>query len=218
MNIRLAWLTAVCLLVWVPAAGAQDHYITDSIQVTLRSGPAMDRKILALLNSGQQIEIMEKGEEWSQIRLPSGREGWVLTRLIQTEVPLKARLALLQERYDALLAKAGGPTEAMKQLAEEKATLAAELEKTRKALAALTETHRQLADTAANAAAIRSQRDRLAKSLDEARSKIDALSREVTAARSRSHMWWFAAGAGVLLLGFIIGLSMAGRRKRSSYY
>ena len=215
---RLWWLLGCCFLVWCPVAGAQTHYITDSIQVTLRSGPATDRKILALLNSGQPLEIMEKGEEWSQVRLPSGREGWVLTRLIQDELPLKTRLAQLQERHDALLSQSGAPTSEIKQLGEENAALSKNLTQARQQLAALTEAHRKLEDTAANASAIREQRDRVVKDLAEVRAQLDVLSRELTAARSRSNLWWFAAGAGVLLLGLIIGLSMRSRRKRSAYY
>ncbi|MFH1982826.1 MAG: TIGR04211 family SH3 domain-containing protein [Pseudomonadota bacterium] len=215
---RLACLLGCWLLAWCPAAAAQNHYITDSIQVTLRSGPAMDRKIIAMLNSGQPLEVIEKGEEWSQVRLPSGREGWVLTRLIQTELPLKVHLTQLQQRYDALLANSGTPAGELKRLGEENTALSEALAQTRQQLADLAKAHRQLEDTSANASAIRDQRDRLAKEVAEVRSRLDVLSREVTAARSKNNMWWFMAGAGVLLLGFVIGLSMRSRRKRSSYY
>lgn len=215
---RLAFLLGCCLLGWCPGASAQNHYITDSIQVTLRSGPAMDRKIIAMLSSGQPLEIIEKGEEWSQVRLPSGREGWVLTRLIQAELPLKDRLAQLQERYDALLGQSDTPAGELKKIGEENAALSQKLAHTRQQLDAITKAHRQLEDTAANANAIREQRDRLVKEVADAQSQIDVLTREVTAARSKSNLWWFAAGAGVLLLGFVIGLSMRSRRKRSSYY
>lgn len=216
---RLVFFYGCCLLAWCPVAAAQDHYITDTIQVTLRSGPAMDRKIIALLNSGQPLEIIEKGEEWSQIRLPSGKEGWVLTRLIQTASPLTARLARLQERYDALLDQAGDPAGELKKLEKENAALSEKLSKTRKQLSAdLDVAHRQIEDAAASAGAIKAHRDRLVKELAATRTRLDELTREMTAARSQNHLWWFAAGAGVLLLGLAIGLSMGSRRKRSSYY
>jgi len=218
MSKRLAWLLGCCLLVWCPAASAQTHYITEKIQVTFRTGPAMDRKIIAMLNSGQALEIVERGDEWSLIRLPSGREGWVLTRLIQDEPPAKMQLAQLKERYDALLAQAGVPTEALKNLEKEKAALTRNLAQVRQQLSALTDAHDQLKMAAADAEAIREHRDRLAKELVAARTRNDALTREITTARSRNTIWWFVAGAGVLLLGFIIGLSMRSRRRRSSYY
>ena len=197
---------------------AQTHFITDTIQVTLRSGPAMDRKIIALLDSGQPLEIMEKGDEWSQIRLPSGREGWVLTRLIQTDTPLKTQLAALQERYDALLDQSGMPSAEMKKLENDKAALSKQLAQARQELSGLTEAKRQLEAALADADAIQTHRNRLVKELAESRGQVAGLTREITAARSKRNIWWFLSGAGVLVLGLLIGLSMRSRRKRSSYY
>jgi SH3 domain protein len=215
---RLACLLGCCLLAWCPAAMAQTHFITDTIQVTLRSGPAMDRKIIALLDSGQPLEIMEKGDEWSQIRLPSGREGWVLTRLIQTDTPLKTQLAALQERYDALLDQSGMPSAEMKKLENDKAALSKQLAQARQELSGLTEAKRQLEAALADADAIQTHRNRLVKELAESRGQAAGLTREITAARSKRNIWWFLSGAGVLVLGLLIGLSMRSRRKRSSYY
>ncbi len=197
---------------------AQTHYITDTIQVTFRSGPAMDRKILSLLDSGQPVEIMEKGDEWSQIRLPSGKEGWVLTRLIQTDAPLKTQLASLQERYDALLDRSGMPSDEMKKLEKDKAALAKKLAQALQELAALTEANQQLEVALANADTIQTHRNQLVKELAESREKMAGLTREITAARSKHNIWWFLSGAGVLVLGLLIGVSMRSRRKRPSYY
>ena len=42
---------------------AETMYVTDVIKLTLRSGPSTEYKILAVVESGQQLEIIEPGEE-----------------------------------------------------------------------------------------------------------------------------------------------------------
>jgi len=64
------------------ATARKKLYVTDSLKLTLRSGPSSNDKILAVVTSGQQLEIQEKGEKWSKVSAPSGKQGWVLTRYL----------------------------------------------------------------------------------------------------------------------------------------
>ena len=50
-----------CLTVFTGISHAESMYVTDLIKLTLRSGPSTDYKILDVIESGQQVEILEPG-------------------------------------------------------------------------------------------------------------------------------------------------------------
>jgi len=65
---------------------ATEAYVSDSFEITFRTGPGVDRKIIATLRSGDRVQVLEAGETWSRIR-PfregiSDTEGWVLSRYL----------------------------------------------------------------------------------------------------------------------------------------
>ncbi len=199
-------------------AQAETWYVTDSLGITLRTGPALDRKITAMLKSGQPMEIIEKGDEWSQVRLPSGREGWVLNRFIQVEVPKSIQLAALQKKYDDLMAGAAEPLKKLKEVNGENTRLRTTLEKTKRDMGELQKSYKELRETTADARRIKKERDQLAKELADKSKETRLLKTALAAAEKKNTLWWFITGAGVLLFGFILGFAVRPRRKRTSLY
>ncbi len=199
-------------------ASAQTWYVTDALEITLRTGPELDRKITAMLKSGQPMEIVEKGNEWSLVRLPSGREGWVLNRFIKSEVPVKIQFAELQKKYDSLLEGAATPLQKVKELSGENTQLRADLGKARQNLAALQKSYTELRTTTADAVRIKKERDRLSKALALQSKEAGLLKSTLVDAEKNETLWWFITGAAVLLFGIIIGVAIRPRRKRSSLY
>ena len=75
---------------------AETMYVTDLLKLTLRSGPSTEHKILSVVESGQQVEMLEPGDDWSLVRLANGKEGYVLTRYLMPEPTHNVRLEQLQ--------------------------------------------------------------------------------------------------------------------------
>jgi SH3 domain protein len=199
-------------------APAQTRYVTDSIRITLRTGPALDRKIIAMLESGQPVTVVESDNDWTHIRLPDGRDGWILTRFLQDDTPLKDRLAALQKRYDDLVTSTGDPMKEIARLTDENNTLKTDLEKSQRNYATLQRAHTKLKATAAEATTTRDQRDRLLREVTALNQKIAATATDLSHARQRRNLWWFISGAGVLAVGFAFGLMLRPKRRRSSLY
>jgi SH3 domain protein len=89
---RLGTAAAAVWFLLVPSAWAENQtaYVTDSFQVTLRVGPGVEYRIVAMPNSGQAVEVLEVQEEWSHIKLggASAQEGGILTRhLLRNRLP-----------------------------------------------------------------------------------------------------------------------------------
>ena len=208
----------VLILSWAGFAQAQTWYVTDSLEITLRTGPQLDRKITAMLKSGQSMEIIEKGDEWSQVRLPSGREGWVLNRFMQAEVPVKVQLEVLQKKYETLVEGAAEPLKKLKEIDGENIKLRSSLGETKRNLVELQKSYTELRKTTADARRIKKERDQLSKKLSDQSKETRQLKTALAAAEKKSTLWWFITGACVLLFGFIIGFAVRPRRKRSSLY
>ena len=66
---------------------AETMYVSDVMKVTLRTGPGIDHKILALIKSGQEVEVLEPNDQWTRVRLGDKKEGWILTRFLTTTKP-----------------------------------------------------------------------------------------------------------------------------------
>jgi len=215
---RAIAIILVLILSGTGLAQAETRYVTDSLEITLRTGPELDRKITAMLKSGQSMEIIDKGEEWSQVRLPSGREGWVLNRFIQEELPVKIQFETLQKKYNDLLSGADEPLQKLKEVSSENARLRTELARTKRDFEALQKSYKELRETTADARRIKTERDQLSRELADKTKETRQLKSDLALAEKKSTQWWFILGAGVLLFGFVIGFAVRPRRKRSSLY
>ncbi len=118
----LAWLL---LLPLAEAAPAKDMFITDRLQVTLRTGPSVENKIIGVLASGDLVTTLANEENgWIRVRSAEGKEGWMIVRYLQEEKPAVVRI----KEMDPSAAASGAPGrggELEKENAELKAQVAA---------------------------------------------------------------------------------------------
>ena len=79
----LSFITTFPLL-----AFAETAYITERLEVPVRSGETRDHRIIRYLQAGSQIEVLKTyGTGYSQIKDERGREGFVLGRYIVDQAP-----------------------------------------------------------------------------------------------------------------------------------
>jgi SH3 domain protein len=85
---------------------ADREYVTDSFEITFRSDPGIDKKIIRMLSSGQPVDVVTTEGEWTLVRLPgSDKEGWVVSRYLINRVPWEIQAKALQEEVANLRAK-----------------------------------------------------------------------------------------------------------------
>ncbi len=85
----------ICVMCFSAVGFAETRYVTDLLKLPLRTGPSTEYKILALVESGQQVEVVEPGESWSKVRLGNGKEGYVLNRYLVARPTSAVRLAAI---------------------------------------------------------------------------------------------------------------------------
>jgi SH3 domain protein len=199
------------------AAGRADTaYIVDSIKVALRAGPGNDQKSVGMVESGATVEVLTPGEEWSLVRLGNGTEGYLLTRYLTTVPPSRFRLDQLQEKNKALSAQAGNLVEENARCKAENEKLAAAVSAGEKKIAALQDDFDALRKAAADVVALQSKADALAAELEQKKQHIARLESGPLAILEDQNLYWFLAGAAVLLVGLLIGYVMKRPRRWST--
>lgn len=218
MTWKSAWCVAVLLgLIGVPGgAWPQSVFVSDVIRVAVRSGPGSEHKSLAVTESGQALEMLKPGDEWSLVRLPNGTEGYILSRFLTEAQPGRYQLLRLEEKIKTLTTQAAALLEENNRLKAEKEQMAAAASDGQRALDALRAEFERFRSETADGAALKAKADALAEELEQKTRQIAELSARPEDLFPVTTLYWFLAGAGVLLVGFLTGYSIKRQRRWSS--
>jgi SH3 domain protein len=219
-NLKVGFLMVLVVVLILPAASvAETVYVSEDFEITMRTGPGTDRKIISLVQSGKALEILEKGEEWSMVRDHNGKEGWVLNRYLTPNQPCAMVLERVRQDYDVLNAKYEGLKENFDALETEKKETDADLSKNMKDRDQLSAAYENLKKESADFLKLKTRHQQVTADL-EAEKTLSAKLEEENMQMKRSRIiQWVLTGGGIMLVGFFIGLFSSSRRKsRSSLY
>jgi len=209
-------ITGAVILFFTTMAHAETRYVTDKMQITFRTGPGNDRKILSLLNSGQPVTFLQPEGEWAKVSLQNGREGWVLQRYLSAEVPCRIRIKDVSQALEGLKTELEAVQRTSRQLETDKVGLATDLKKTRQALAKTKQSYEKLKKDAAGFLKLKTRHDKTVEQLSTQTQKANKLDQELTGTLKKQNIRWFLGGAVVLLFGFLLGFSSKRQKRQSS--
>lgn len=176
------------------------------VEVTLRTGQGTGFSIVRMVRSGTPVEILQQdpGSGYTRVRMPGGTEGWVLTRYL-TDNPVGAeQLVTAQQRID--------------QMQRENRQLVEERDRYLKEADSLAEELARLKDLSSNALALEDANQQLRTTVARHEETIGRLQKDNERLASRTRRDWFVAGAGVLVIGIVLGVVLPRirwRRRRS---
>ena len=214
LRIKYIGLFLLCVILAAFSASAETNFVSDEMHITFRSGPASDRKIIKLLVSGQGLEVLQKEGEWAQVRLPDGKEGWVLHRYLTVEEPCDMVLARLRSQHATLAARADVLGEENNELKSSNKTLTSDLQTTQTDLAKTQKALNNLKKESTTYLELKAVHQKSTTRLAEQSERVDALENQL--ARVKNNYKMFLTGAAILVLGLIIGVLSRPKKKRSS--
>ncbi len=209
-------IVGIVLLCFYANGLAESMYVTDVLKLTLRSGPSTEHKILSVVESGQQVEMLEPGDDWSLVRIADGKEGYVLTRYLMSGPTHNVRLEQLQTKHKALMQQAATLLEENTRLRNEGRKLKSTSDSNEKALKKLRSDYDKLKAGSAEYIELKEKYKTVSGQLAEQTKRADTLDEELRAVEINQYIKWFLAGSGVLLVGFIVGFSARRQRRRPS--
>ena len=204
-----ASLMGACLLFTAMAgAAAETRYVSDELQITLRSGQSTQHQILRMVTSGTPLEVLETDEKtgYTHVRAPQDVEGWVLTRYLMDHpsaqdqlADAQKKMARLQDQNKDLQTKLNTVSGDKNSLDKDRRDLLAKNDKLQTELD-------HIRKTAADALAIEGEKNRLADETNRLKTELQSVQQENLSLKDRSQREWFVRGAGVVIAGILIGL------------
>ncbi len=224
----------IILLCAVATTWAETRYVSDQLVVSLREQPNNNSEPITYLRTDMAVEVLEEVGEYIKARSKEGEVGYIQERYLTTATPKPAIINKLQKERDQLAAQikeiqeqaasitsqsSQSQQELAAQLTELKAKTAALEEQLIQSQAELKQTREDfqaLQNNAKEVIAITAERDQLREANQELSAQNIALDEEVGSLTRTIVIKWFLAGAGVLLLGWIIG-KVSGSRRRNMF-
>ena len=189
-------------------------YVSDALKLTLRTGPSIENKIISVIDSGQMMEVIKFGDEWSQVQLPNGKQGWVLSRYLTPNETHNIKLERLEAKHKNLMIQAAELLEENNRLQTETERLSTEFKAAQKELAKTQSDYEALKTEDAEFLTLKADYNRAASQLAEQTAKAKQLEEELSSLEMNTYIKWFLAGSGVLIVGFLIGFSTKRQRRR----
>jgi SH3 domain protein len=172
-------IAALCILVLFPAVGlGKSLYVKDTSEALLRVGPSLANKILVILKPGQEVSLVREEGDYYVVTTPNGTRGYVLKYLMTDQSSAEARPQELEQKTQQRIKE-----------------LETQTQEQEKELAALREERGRLEDAKKRAEVTASQQAEL----------VSQLQTQQRAVQKNEALYWFLAGAGVLLIGFVFG-------------
>ncbi len=98
-------LISVCLSILVSGhALAETRYVSDRLEITMRSGKSTSHGIIRMLRSGTQLNVLETDNDsgYSRVRTREGKTGWVLSRFLMKGQAARDKLATAEKKLAEL--------------------------------------------------------------------------------------------------------------------
>ena len=222
LSIVKLFLCVTCLLLFYGSVAAETKYVREIVYVTLREAPGLKNKVITNLPSGQELEVLEAGKEWTQVRIADGTTGWVLARYITAKRPssyfvsrLKASQQALQEQAKSLSDENKNLQAEIKRLKEQSQNRITEIENAKQKLTQASRSYGDLKKESAGYLQLKTKYEKTVAQFSEAKKNAEKYRKALEKIEFKNDIKWFLSGAGVLVFGFLIGLSARSRRKSS---
>lgn len=214
-------LSLALVLGLLSQAMAETRYVSDRLEIQMRAGKGTQFRILRSLPSGTPLEVLEvdKQNQYSRVRAPGGVEGWVLNHLLMSGPSARDRLAKAEKKLARLELENSKLKTSLAKLREDKGSTDQERSTLKKETNKLNQELERIRRTASSALAIDAENKDLKNKIVGYERQSQSLLQENQSLKDRTARDWFMVGAGVILLGMIIGLIIPRIRwrKKSSW-
>ena len=219
ISMMVVVLTGI-LISSVVTNAADTRYVSDQLVITLREGMGNKYRVIRTLKTDVGMEVLSAEGRYLYVRLKDGTKGYVLKQYVSRKTPKTVTIARLRDEVDVLKKQLSQQNEDVASTQQEQQTIQQQLaEKSRsldETVQMLEVTRKQLSDLqlkAEDVVMIDAERQQLKKDYAAAQQELESLRTNNNAILKTAMIKWFIAGAGVLVLGWILG-KFSRRKKR----
>jgi SH3 domain protein len=226
VNLLMGYLLAGYLLVGTALLAvsqfsfADEVYIRDILYVPLRGGESTKHRIIHRgIRSGTPLERLEINEQtgYTRVRTADGLEGWLQTQYLVDEPIASTQLDDVKSEMRSLYTQHQQTLLGLREAREAKETLAREQQNLADHNARLVEDLATITTLSGNVIAIDEQNKQLSEERDVLLQEINDLNELTDALSDDRAQQWFLRGAGIVLIGLLLGF-LLGRRIYHRHY
>jgi len=118
-------IVVACLAgLWLLAGAVQaEKAWVRGAPLNLRSGPGTAYRILASSQPGDPLEVLKRGDGWTQVRTVEGKTGWIAAGYLDPEAPPAVRLSQIEAEAERLRSTLASTTDEADRLRESNSSL-----------------------------------------------------------------------------------------------
>jgi len=202
--VRSLWI----ILLVSAGANAQTEYVSDELEVTLRTGPSTQNAIVRILKSGTPLRILERDSDsgYARVSTNAGTEGWVLMRFLSSEPVARDRIVAVERRLQEVRAAAEKSRQELAELTAELTGTQQRLDDAESANEGMAKELNDIRSASASAVSLRDQNKTLRQRVVDLERQADELQMENRELRSRDTREGMVIGAAVFLLGMLVSV------------
>jgi SH3 domain protein len=204
------------------SAFAKTAYVTDELEITLRSGESTGHRILRMLPTGEKLTVLGENPDsgYTKVRTSTGALGYVLSRQLKDGPVARDRLVAVEAEVNALKAAPGELSSRLAKLTEQYTALQTAHKSLQEAKGLVDQQFAALKRTANNAVRIANERNELRKQVAQLTREVEDIKQQNRELENKTAQNWFLIGAGVVVGGIVLGLILPHlrmRRRKSSW-
>jgi SH3 domain protein len=219
----LAMSSVFGLLMLVSAAHARTMYVTDTIDIVMRSAKEVSSQtVMKVLSSGTPVEVSDVNGAWATVQL-DGRTGYVFERYLISRPPYKMVADRLQQEVEQQRTNLATLTEQLTTLQESHQRLQQLHTEQQAQLAEVSKQYEALREGAGHYVQLKADYAALQHAQRQSQQRLTELNNTYQFLKKSRNLLWFLCGAGIVVAGWLFGMLTERwrgrrRRQRGSFY
>ncbi len=205
-----------------PAVAKTVRYISDQLNVPMRSGASNGHRIVKFLNSGTALTVLKTTDDgkFIHVEVAGGKSGWVLAENVMDIPSGRNRLIAANNKLTKIKQENKDLKNVVAELKSEVKKLKGEKGSLQSERTNLSNSLEDLKITASNPLSLSKKNKQLKKELDKLEDTASMLDKDNQRLRSNVTQEWFMIGGAVAIGSLILGLIITRinwRRKRDNW-
>ena len=206
--IKRTFFIGLTTLLFACPTFAEQKFITDEFEVTMRSGTSTANSILRMLRSGESVTVLEEdlASSYSLVETEDDLKGYVLTRFLVDRSTARQSLLKLQENFAQQQASLAQQKSEIESLNQSLAQARVDNENLKHTLRASERELAEIRETATNTLSIQEQNRQLQTAVTQLQQEQNRLTKENEKLHDSTQLDWLVRGGAVCLTAFLIGI------------
>jgi len=216
----LCFVLSIVLFLPFNPAFAKGLYVRDWITIAVRTSPSDEARTVSLANTNDYLEVIEEQGDWSKVRTPKGKVGWVLNRYLTSDTPKALIISQLSEKVKSQTDIISELREDNKRLGKEAQKFKFEISGLNTKVDRLTKDYEDLKDASATYLELKAAHDNLVEETKIKDMKMEDISKENRRLKTSERLAFTFIGGGFIIFGLLIGIfiqSLRSRPKKAGY-